>query len=224
MATAETRRLRGRPPLRRPTEAEIDQARRALRLIDAGQARVTVRDDHGTEPPEEIPPLALTILTPMLDELARGNAVTLDWVPRLLTIPQAAELLGGVSWAYVKDLIARGELPSPMVEEKEVVVFEDVMALRERKFEAPGKALDEMVALSQELGLYGGRPPIRPSWTPACLTRRRSATCWSNSLPVRSTSRTSRNVSLRDTKSKPSIPTNFSRSSWPATNRASAPR
>jgi hypothetical protein len=139
--------------LRRPTEDEIKQAQEATRLIDASPVRMTIQDEDGTESRVEIPPLALALLTQILDELARGNAVILEPVPRLLTIPQASELLGGTSWNFVRDLINKGELACQMVDDEQRVAFEDVMAYREKDDEATSKALDEMVALGQEIGI-----------------------------------------------------------------------
>jgi hypothetical protein len=154
MATVQTRRPRSRPPLRRPTEDEIKQAQEVNRLIDSSPVRMTIQDEDGTESRVEIPPLALALLTQVLDELARGNGVILEPVPRLLTVPQAAELLGGVSWNFVRDLFDKGELACEMVDDEQRVVFEDLMAFKKKDDEATSKALDEMVALSQELGLY----------------------------------------------------------------------
>ena len=153
MATVPTRKLRVRPPLRRPTELEAEQAREALRLIDAARARVTVRDEEGIEAPAEIPPLALTLLTQILDELARGNGVTLGAIRPLLTPFEAANLLG-VSLTYLTELLDSGDLPAQGSGEIRRVGFEDLMAYQQKTYEERSKVLDEMVALSQELGLY----------------------------------------------------------------------
>ncbi len=163
MATVESRISRESPPLRLPTEDEIKQAREASLRFDPrqGQAggdrpsviRMIIRDRDGAESELEVPPLALSLLGEILDELARGNAVILEPVPRLLSIAQAAELLD-VSWKMVRDLIDKGELACETDEvEGQRVVFDGLMAYRKNDDEATSKALDEMVALSQELGL-----------------------------------------------------------------------
>jgi hypothetical protein len=138
--------------LRRPTEDEIKQAQEVTRLIDSSPVRMTIQDEDGTESRVEIPPLALALLTQILDELARGNGVILEPVPRLLTIPQASDLLGA-SWIFVRELIDKGELACQMVDDEQRVVFEDLMAYEERNYEARSKVLDELVAQAQELGL-----------------------------------------------------------------------
>lgn len=152
MATAETRRLRSRPPLRRPTDDEIKQAQEAIRAIDSAPVRMTVRDEEGAGAELEVPPLALTLLTQILDEMARGNGVILKPVPRLLTVPQASQLLGA-SWTFVRELIEKGELPSQVVDGEQRIVFEDLMAYEARNYEARSKVLDELVAQAQELGM-----------------------------------------------------------------------
>jgi excisionase family DNA binding protein len=153
MATVQTRTLRESPPLRRPTEDEIRQAREALRRIDSSPVRMLARDEDGAESPVEIPPLALELLGEILDELARGNAVALEPVPRLLSILQASELLG-VTRNFVEQLIDQGKLDCQMDGTGRRIVFEDLMAFKEKDDEATSRVLDELVAETQELGLY----------------------------------------------------------------------
>ena len=152
MATVQTRKLRESPPLRRPTEDEIKQAEEALRRIDSSTVRVAIRDEDGVESPVEIPPLALELLGQVLDELARGNAVTLEAIPRLLSVPQAAEMLD-VSWNFVRELIEKGQLACERDETEPSVVFESVMDYQQKEYEARSKVLDELVAQAQELGM-----------------------------------------------------------------------
>ena len=162
MATVRARTPRGRPPLRRPTEGEIKQAREAARRLESASARpeadrssavrLAIRDEDGAESEVELPPLALTLLGYILGEMAGGNAVDMERVPRLLDIPQAAGLLG-VSRLFVINLIDQGELPCQMDGDEQRVVFEDLMAFKKKDDEATSKVLDELVAEAQELGL-----------------------------------------------------------------------
>ncbi len=161
MATVPARRLRERPPLRRPTDEEIEQAREAIRRLDsapgsgadrAKAVRLAIRDEDGSEGELELPPLAVALLEQVLDELSRGNAVAVESVPRLLEVHQAAELLG-VSRPFVIGLIENGELPCQTVDDCRKIVFEDLMAYKQKNFEERGKILDELVAEAQALGL-----------------------------------------------------------------------
>jgi excisionase family DNA binding protein len=153
MATVQARRLRESPPLRLPTEDEIKQAQEMTRLIESSPGRMTIQDEDGTESRVEIPPLARTILEYVLAEMAAGNGVMLSRLRPLLTPFEAASLLG-VSPAYLTGLMDSGELPCHESGEIRRIGFEDLMAYKRKDDEATSKGLDEMVALSQELGLY----------------------------------------------------------------------
>lgn len=162
MATARTRIPRGRPPLRRPTEVEIKQALEVIRRLEsvptrpeaerASAVRLAIRDEDGAETEVELPPLALTLLEYLLDGMASGHAVDMERVPRLLSLFQAAGLLG-VSKPFVINLIEQGELPCQGDGDERRVVFEDLMAFKKKDDEATSKILDELVAEAQELGL-----------------------------------------------------------------------
>ncbi len=153
MATVPTRRLRERPPLRRPTEGEVEQAREALRRLDsAASVRLAIRDEDGSEGEVELPLLALTLLERALGELSRGNAVVQVPLPRLLDVHQAAELLG-VSRPFVIDLLDKGELPCQIEDGCRRIVFEELMRYKKKDDEACSKILDELVAEAQELGM-----------------------------------------------------------------------
>ena len=152
MATVQTGRLRESPPLRRPTEDEIKQAQEAARLIDSSPVRMTIQDEDGTESRLEIPPLARTILEYVLAEMAAGNGLMLTRLQPQLTPFQAAGLLG-VSVSYLTGLMDSGELPAQGSDASRRIVFEDLMAYKQKTYEARGKVLDELVALGQELGV-----------------------------------------------------------------------
>jgi excisionase family DNA binding protein len=78
--------------------------------------------------------------------------VELEPVGPLLTLAQAAARLG-VPEAFVTKLIEDGELTCRIERNRQTVVFEDLMAYRKKDDEETSKALDEMVAIAQELGL-----------------------------------------------------------------------
>ena len=113
MATAEARKHREAPPLRRPAEVEIKQAQDLCQRLGAGPAdaaspdlRVVVRDPEGTESEADLPPLARTILDYVLAELAAGNGLRLSRLRPLLTQYEAAGLLG-VSPSRVTEMMDR---------------------------------------------------------------------------------------------------------------------
>lgn len=70
-----------------------------------------------------------------------------------LTTQEAAELLN-VSHPYLIDKIESGEIPHHEAGHHYQIGFEDLMAYKRRVNATSSQALDEMVALSEEMGLY----------------------------------------------------------------------
>ena len=70
-----------------------------------------------------------------------------------LTTQEAAELLN-VSHPYLIDKIESGEIPHHEVGHHYQIGFEDLMTYRRQVNTKSSQALDEMVALSEEMGLY----------------------------------------------------------------------
>lgn len=71
---------------------------------------------------------------------------------RDITIQHAAGLLN-VSEDYVRKLIGQGRLRLSQANHSELVPLNQVLALKAEFKEAADRALDEMVALSQAMGL-----------------------------------------------------------------------
>jgi len=79
-------------------------------------------------------------------------------LPEEMTTTQAADFLD-VSRPFVIKLIDRGELPCRMVGKHRRIPSAALREYREKMFHQASRAADEMVQLSQDLGLYDLDPP-----------------------------------------------------------------
>ncbi len=115
--------------------------------------RLTLTRSDGESVQAEVPTVAVRLLAHVLEEMARGNPVIL--IPRHaeLTTHQAADLLR-VSRPYLIKLLDGGQIPHRKVGAHRRVRYEDLVAYQEQEKAARHRALDEMTAEAQRLGLY----------------------------------------------------------------------
>ena len=100
-----------------------------------------------------IPPAALPLLVGILSLLSQGNTVKLTPITEELADYQVADILG-VSRHYVWELMNSGEIPYQIVRNIPRMLYKDVMEYKHRTYEEAQKALDEMVAEAEAMGLY----------------------------------------------------------------------
>lgn len=105
--------------------------------------------DATYEPPSE---QATTVLA-LLELLAAGGPVDITSLAEELTTGQAADLLG-VSRPTVVALVDRGALPASRIGTHRRIRTTDVLAFREQARSDRHSALDELVSISDDLGLY----------------------------------------------------------------------
>ena len=113
-----------------------------LRLVEDGQETEVVT----------VPAAALTLLLQLLQEMARGHAVTLLPLHTELTTQQAAEVLN-VSRPFLVRLLEDGQIPYRKVGTHRRVQLHDVLAYKARTDTDRRTALDELTAEAQRLGL-----------------------------------------------------------------------
>ncbi len=144
-----------------PDDTRIAQesSRRLAKLLGAPKENVQFLIQPGGEPEETIaiPLVAFRLLTEILAEMAKGNAVTLIPIHAELTTQQAADLLN-VSRPYLIQLLEKGQIPHRKVGSHRRVLFQDLMAYKQKTDAARLKALEELSALDQELGSMGYEP------------------------------------------------------------------
>ena len=139
-----------------PSEAEAVLARETSRLLAsranaAKPLRVRMLDDpaKGTV---EIPVSAVQMLIHILEEMARGNAVTLIPIHAELTTQEAADMLN-ISRPSLIQLLEDGKMEFRRVGTHRRVRFEGLMAYKRRADADRRAALAELAAYDQELGI-----------------------------------------------------------------------
>ncbi len=144
---------RTEPTAPTPNEVKLasESVSRLARVVKNRRQSVRVQIESDQEA-IAIPMSAFRLFANILAEMAKGNAVTLIPIHAELTTQQAADLLN-VSRPYLVRLIEEGTLPARMVGTHRRVRYEDLMRYKRANREARLKALEELSALDQELGL-----------------------------------------------------------------------
>jgi len=140
-----------------PTEEESQISKESSRILAANISRkvhqLKIVEEDGTEKVAEIPEAAYRLFVDVLTQMAQGNAVTLIPIHAELTTQQAAALLN-VSRPFLIKLMETGEIPYYKVGRHRRVHFEDLMAYKAKIDAQRVKALEELVAETEALGLY----------------------------------------------------------------------
>ncbi len=131
----------------------VDQhelSRIAAALARTGGRRLLVDADGETI---AVPSELMLLLRAVVEQLRAGNGVSVAPLHAELTTVEAAELLG-VSRPHLVKLLEQGAMPHRMVGSHRRVRLVDVLAYRDRQDERSRRALDELTAQAEELGLY----------------------------------------------------------------------
>ena len=138
-----------------PSEAEAILAKGASRILARRETmrplRARLLDDPGTET-IELPAPAVRLLIDILEQMARGNTVTLIPVHAELTTQEAADLLN-VSRPYLIGLLEAGDIKYRKVGTHRRIRFETLMAYKKKITAEREAVLDELAAYGQEIGL-----------------------------------------------------------------------
>ncbi|MGH3272889.1 MAG: helix-turn-helix domain-containing protein [Streptosporangiaceae bacterium] len=115
-----------------------------------GHATLTSPDGTRLELPGEI----FEVLRDVVAALARGLAITVAPHQTVLSTSEAASLLG-VSRPTLVRLLEAGEIPFSQPGRHRRVRLADVLAYQQRASRGRAVVLDQMVADSEDAGLYG---------------------------------------------------------------------
>ena len=141
-----------------PSAEDIALARESSRVLStvlqtrADTQTIDFHDDKGAVRSVTLPTSALRLLLDVLTEIGQGNAVTIIPIHAELTTQEAADLLN-VSRPFLVQLLEKGEIPFHKIGTHRRVRYQDVIAYKNRIDAERRKALDELAAQAQELGM-----------------------------------------------------------------------
>ena len=139
-----------------PTPTEARQAEETSRLLSSRlRAKAPLRLRVVGAPKDEtvvLPASALKMLVGILDEMKRGNTVTLTPVRAELTTQEAADMLN-ISRPSLIQMLDEGKIEYRKVGTHRRVRFESVMAYKRRVHAERIAALNELAAYDQKIGI-----------------------------------------------------------------------
>ncbi len=139
-----------------PTSAEVEQAKISSRTLskyaNVERVQLSLLGSNGESDELVLPGHVLQMLLDVLSETSKGNAISLIPHHQEVSTQEAANLLN-VSRPFLVGLLEKGEVPFRKVGAHRRVLLTDVLAYREKTEQLRSKALDELVALSQDEGM-----------------------------------------------------------------------
>jgi excisionase family DNA binding protein len=142
------------PPVDEEQLTQLHQLRNALQHNGATRndgASAKLVSPEGEE--LKLPGSVYSLLVRIVNEMDRGNGITIIPVHAELTTQQAAELLN-VSRPHLVKLLRDGEIPFHKVGRHRRVRVEDLLAYKERRDSKRRRLLQKMTRDAQEAGLY----------------------------------------------------------------------
>ena len=143
-------------PAAKVEELQLNSIVPALqRLLDKHRDRDALIQlvDKKSEEILEISPAALALVRDILERLAAAEPTTLISGDAVLTDIDAAEILN-VSRSFLIQLLEEDAIPYSRIRSLYRVRMDDLMAYKIERDKRSDEALDEMVKISQDLGLY----------------------------------------------------------------------
>lgn len=141
-----------------PPDVQDSQIAReaTARLVPFVQAQMPLKlriVEAENQEPLVLPVGALALLKDVLEAMAAGHSITMIPHHAELTTVEAADILN-VSRPYLIKLLESGEIRFRKVGTHRRVMMQDLIAYKEKSERQSRAAMDELVALSEELGLY----------------------------------------------------------------------
>lgn len=135
-----------------PPKQEVSQ----LALVPTKRRTPTLIDADGKE--TELPEEMLDLLSFVMKAWKHGQGVTVTVQSQLVTTQQAADLIG-CSRQHVVSLMNSGALPGRKIGTHRRIKLEDVLRFIHDEDKRRDQAMDELVALTEEMGGYENQQP-----------------------------------------------------------------
>jgi excisionase family DNA binding protein len=145
-------------PTKEDADLAVESSRRLAQFSGSSRAKsktkprvtLSVQSNGHAEDLVPIPLPAFQLLTEILTEMAKGNAVTFIPIHAELTTQQAAKILN-VSRPFLIGLIDSGKQRCNMVGRHRRIKFEDLINFKRSIDEERHRVLDELASEAQEL-------------------------------------------------------------------------
>lgn len=141
------------PPTDPAEQLELDDAAAALSTGLPPYAALVAPD--GTL--VRLPPAVYEVIAQVISALRAGRAVTVAPLAQRLTTQEAADLLG-VSRPTLVKLLEDGKIPFEQPGRHRRIRLDDLIAYRDKRRVERAESLDELVRVTEELGLYEDEP------------------------------------------------------------------
>ncbi len=140
-----------------PSESESILAKETSRVLasrikNGERLRLRILDEGTSEETLNLPRPAVQLLLRILEEMARGNAVTLIPIHAELTTQEAADLLQ-MSRPSLIQLLNEGKIQFRRVGSHRRIRFEDLIGYKRCSDAERRKVLEELAAYDQEIGI-----------------------------------------------------------------------
>lgn len=137
-----------------PTPADVEMAQKTVpRLAKSRKQGLNLRmDGKGGLQRIHLSETVGRLVLRLLEQVAEGNSIALVPVQKELSSAQAAQVLG-VSRPFIVGQMKSGHLPFRKVGSHHRVRVEDLLRYKRKMDAARSKALDELTAEAQKLGL-----------------------------------------------------------------------
>lgn len=139
-----------------PTPQEAEEAKITSRALSkyAHNERLHLKIASNSAESDDLilPGYAINLLLDILTEMSKGNAITVMPIHAELSTQETAELLN-VSRPHLVELLEQGKIPFRKVGTHRRVLAKDVFDYKQRIDADRLKALDELAAQAQELGM-----------------------------------------------------------------------